>query len=127
LCSPVVHLMPVALAHCYGGLVRPENALHAMMMGVIALGLVGVQWVVAGYSLTFHTGGGWLGGFGWVGLHGVGLTPDPTYAATIPHQAHAAFQGMFAIITPALISGAIVERMRFRSYAVFLVLWATLV
>ncbi|PYO34126.1 MAG: ammonia channel protein, partial [Gemmatimonadetes bacterium] len=127
LCSALVLLMTVGLALFYGGLVRPKNALNTMMMSVIALGLVGVQWVVAGYSLTFHTGGGWLGGFGWVGLHGVGLTPDPTYAATIPHQAHAAFQGMFAIITPALISGAIVERMRFRSYAVFLVLWATLV
>jgi len=127
LCSALVLLMTVGLALFYSGLVRPKNALNTMMMSVIALGLVGVQWVVAGYSLTFHTGGGWLGGFGWVGLHGVGLTPDPTYAATIPHQAHAAFQGMFAIITPALISGAIVERMRFRSYAVFLVLWATLV
>src|SRR6267378_4211547 len=101
LCSALVLLMTVGLAFFYGGLVRPKNALNTMMMSVIALGLVGV--------------------------HGVGLAPDPAYAASIPHQAHAAFQGMFAIITPALISGAIVERMRFRAYAVFLVLWATLV
>src|SRR5437773_5458827 len=127
LCSALVLLMTVGLAFFYGGLVRPKNALNTMMMSVIALGLVGVQWVVVGYSLAFHAGSGWLGGFGWVGFRGVGLAPDPAYGATIPHQAHAAFQGMFAIITPALISGAIVERMRFRAYAVFLVLWATLV
>src|SRR2546427_3011240 len=127
LCSALVLLMTVGLAFFYGGLVRPKNALNTMMMSVIALGLVGVQWVVVGYSLAFNAGSGWLGGFGWVGFRGVGLAPDPAYGATIPHQAHAAFQGMFAIITPALISGAIVERMRFRAYAVFLVLWATLV
>ena len=127
LCSALVLLMTVGLAFFYGGLVRPKNALNTMMMSVIALGLVGVQWMVAGYSLAFHAGSGWLGGLGWVGFRGVGLAPDPAYGATIPHQAHAAFQGMFAIITPALISGAIVERMRFRAYAVFLVLWATLV
>src|SRR3989441_12450250 len=125
--TALVLLMPVGLAFFYGGLVRPKNALNTMMMSVIALGLVSVQWVVVGYSLAFHSGSGWLGGLGWVGFRGVGLAPDPAYGATIPHQAHAAFQGMFAIITPALISGAIVERMRFRSYAVFLVLWATLV
>jgi Amt family ammonium transporter len=127
LSSALVLLMTVGLAFFYGGLVRPKNVLNTMMMSLIALGLIGVQWVLAGYSLAFHPGGPWLGGFGWLALRGVGLEPDPTYAATIPHQAHAMFQGMFAIITPALISGAIVERMRFRAYAVFLVLWATLV
>jgi ammonium transporter, Amt family len=127
LSSALVLLMTVGLAFFYGGLVRPKNALNTMMMSVIALGLVGVQWVLVGYSLAFHPGGSWFGGFGWLGLRGVGAEPDPTYAATIPLQAHAMFQGMFAIITPALIAGAIVERMRFRAYLVFLVLWTTLV
>ena len=127
LSSALVLLMTIGLAFFYGGLVRPKNVLNTMMMSLIALGLVGVQWVVVGYSLAFHPGGLWIGGFGWLGFQGVGLEPDPTYAATIPLQAHAMFQGMFAIITPALISGAIVERMRFRAYVVFLVLWATLI
>jgi len=127
LSSALVFLMTIGLAFFYGGLVRPKNVLNTMMMSLIALGLVGVQWVVVGYSLAFHPGGAWLGGFGWLGFRGVGLEPDPTYAATIPLQAHAMFQGMFAIITPALISGAIVERMRFRAYVVFLLLWATFI
>ena len=127
LSSALVLLMTVGLAFFYGGLVRPKNVLNTMMMSVIALGIVGVQWVLVGYSLAFHPGGPWVGGLGWLAFRGVGLDPNPTYAATIPHQAHAMFQGMFAIITPALISGAIVERMRFRAYVAFLVLWATLV
>src|SRR3989442_4603559 len=112
LCSGLVLLMTVGLAFFYGGLVRPKNALNPMMMSVIALGLVGVQWVVVGYSLAFHSGSGWLGGFGWGGFHGVGLAPDPPHRAPIPPQAHAAFHGMFSIITPALIFRAIVERLR---------------
>lgn len=125
--TALVMLMTVGLAFFYGGLVRPRNALNTMMMSIVALGLVGVQWVVVGYSLAFGPGGPWLGSLRWLGFRGVGITPDPTYAATIPHQAHAMFQGMFAIITPALISGAIVERMRFRAYVAFILLWATLV
>jgi Amt family ammonium transporter len=125
--TALVMLMTVGLAFFYGGLVRPRNALNTMMMSVVALGLVGVQWVVIGYSLAFGPGGAWLGSLQWLGFRGVGLAPDPTYSATIPHQAHAMFQGMFAIITPALISGAIVERMRFRGYVAFILLWATLV
>jgi ammonium transporter, Amt family len=125
--SALVLLMTVGLAFFYGGLVRPKNSLNTMMMSVVALGVVGVHWIVVGYSLAFAPGTAWLGGLGWVMFHGVGLAPDAAYAATIPHQAHALFQGMFAIITPALISGAIVERMRFRAYVVFLVLWSTLV
>jgi Amt family ammonium transporter len=125
--SALVLLMTVGLAFFYGGLVRPKNSLNTMMMSVVALGVVGVQWIVLGYSLAFAPGSSWIGSLGWTMFHGVGLTPDPAYAATIPHQAHALFQGMFAIITPALISGAIVERMRFRAYVVFLVLWSTLV
>src|SRR5437773_12461119 len=80
LCSALVLLMTVGLALFYGGLVRPKNALNTMMMSVIALGLVGVQWVVAGDSLTFHSGGGWLGGVRWGCPHGPGLPPPPTPA-----------------------------------------------
>ena len=80
-----------------------------------------------GYSLAFAPGDGLAGGLGWLGFQGVGLEPDPHVRTTIPLQAHAVFQGMFAIITPALISGAIVERMQFRAYVAFIVLWATLV
>jgi ammonium transporter, Amt family len=125
--SALVLLMTVGLALFYGGLVRSKNALNTMMMSVVALGVIGVQWVLFGYSLAFAPGSAWLGGLAWLGFSGVGLDPNPTYATTIPHQAHAVFQSMFAIITPALISGAIVERMRFRAYVAFLALWATLV
>src|SRR2546421_527954 len=98
-----------------------------MMMSMVALGLISVQWVLLGYSIGFGHGTPWWGGLAWAGFKGVGLDPDPAYAATIPLQAHAMFQAMFAIITPALISGAIVERMHFRAYVVFILLWATLV
>src|SRR5437764_8751830 len=125
--TALVMVMTVGLAFFYGGLVRPKNALNTMMMSVVALGLISVQWVLVGYSIAFGHGTAWWGGLSWLGFQGVGLDPDPAYGATIPLQAHAMFQLMFAIITPALISGAIVERMRFRAYVVFLVLWATFV
>jgi len=125
--SALVLLMTIGLACFYGGLVRSKNSLNTMMMSIVALGAIGVQWVLIGYSLAFAPGSPWIGGLAWLGFRGVGLDPNPTYAATIPHQAHAVYQGMFAIITPALISGAIVERMRFRAYLVFLLLWSTLV
>src|SRR5205809_749553 len=120
-------VMTVGLAFFYGGLVRPKNALNTMMMSVVALGAISVQWVLVGYSIAFAHGSPWWGGLSWLGVKGVGPDPDPAYSATIPLQAHAMFQAMFAIITPALISGAIAERMRFRAYVVFLVLWATFV
>jgi Amt family ammonium transporter len=125
--TALVMVMTVGLAFFYGGLVRPKNALNTMMMSVVALGLISVQWVLVGYSIAFGHGSPLWGGLGWLGFRGVGLDPDPAYAATIPLQAHAMFQLMFAIITPALISGAIVERMRFRGYVLFLLLWATLI
>src|SRR5216110_726088 len=125
--TALVMVMTVGLAFFYGGLVRPKNALNTMMMSVVALGLISVQWVLVGYSIAFGHGTPWWGGLAWAGFKGVGLDPDPAYAATIPLQAHAMFQAMFAIITPALISGAIVERMNFRAYVVFILLWATLV
>src|SRR2546430_15546355 len=107
--TALVMVMTVALVFVYGGLVRPKNALNTMMMSMVALGLISVQWVVVGYSIVFGHGNPWWGGLGGAGFKGVGLDPDPAYAATIPLQAHAMFQAMFAIITPALISGAIVE------------------
>ena len=125
--TALVMVMTVGLAFFYGGLVRPKNALNMMMMSVVALGLISVQWVLVGYSIAFGHGTPWWGGLSWLGFNGVGLDPDPAYAATIPLQAHAMFQLMFAIITPALISGAIAERMRFRAYVVFILLWSTLV
>jgi ammonium transporter, Amt family len=124
--SALVLLMLPGLALFYGGLVRSRSMLNTMMMCVAALGVVGVQWVVVGYSLAFAPGSGWLGGLGWVGLSGVGVEPGP-YAETIPHFAFVAFQGMFAMITVALIAGALVERMRFRAFLLFGVLWATVV
>ena len=125
--SALVLLMTVGLACFYSGLVRSKNSLNTMMMSIVAMGAIGVQWVLIGYSLAFAPGSGWLGGLAWVALRGVGAEPNPAYAATIPQQAHAVYQAMFAVITPALISGAIVERMRFRAYLAFLILWSTLV
>jgi Amt family ammonium transporter len=125
--SALVLLMTVGLACFYSGLVRAKNTLNTMMMSIAAMGGVGVLWVLAGYSLAFAPGSRWLGGLSWLAFNNVGLNPDPTYAATIPHQAHAVYQGMFAIITPALISGAIVERMRFRAYLAFMLLWSLLI
>lgn len=125
--SALVMVMTVGLAFFYGGLVRSKNALNTMMMSIVALGVISLVWVVYGYSLAFAPGTGWLGGTAWFGFQGVSMDPDPTYSTTIPLQAHAVFQLMFAIITPALISGAIVERLKFRGYVAFIVLWATIV
>ena len=125
--SALVLLMTVGLACFYSGLVRSKNSLNTMMMSIVAMGAISVQWVLVGYSLSFAPGSAWLGGLDWVLFHDVGGDPNPAYAETIPQQAHAIYQAMFAIITPALISGAIVERMRFRAYLAFLVLWSTFV
>src|SRR5688500_11804878 len=121
--TALVLLMTPALAFFYGGLVRSKNALNTMMMSFISLGFVGVLWAIAGYSLAFGTGNAIIGDLSKVFLSGV--TPDPQ--GTIPHVLFMAFQGTFAIITAALISGAIVERMRFSAYVVFISLWALLV
>jgi Amt family ammonium transporter len=130
LCSALVLFMTPGLAFFYGGLVRSKNVVNTMMMSFAALGVVAVQWVLFGYSLAFSPGDGFTGSvvgtLRWIGLNGVDLVPYPDYAATIPHQLFMVYQLMFAVITPALISGAIVERMRFRSYAIFIFLWSTL-
>jgi ammonium transporter, Amt family len=121
--TALVLLMTPALAFFYGGLVRSKNALNTMMMSFISLGFVGVIWAVVGYSLSFGPGNNWIGDTSRLFLRGVGLNEQ----GTIPHLLFMCFQGTFAIITAALISGAIVERMRFSAYVVFISLWAVLV
>ena len=125
--TALVMLMVPGLALFYGGLVRGKNALNTMMMVLAPLGIVTVQWVVLGYSLAFAPGNGVLGGRRWWGFAGVAGAANPMYAATVPHVAFALFQAMFAVITVALISGAVVERMRFPAYLLFAVAWTTLV
>ena len=116
------------LALFYGGMVRQKNALGTLMQSFIVLALISIQWVLWGYSLAFGPDkGGIIGGLEWVGLRGVGPAPNPDYAATIPHQAFMLFQMMFAVITPALITGAFAERKKFSTFIVFILAWATLV
>ncbi len=126
--TALVMLMTPGLALFYGGMVRQKNVLGTIMQSFVVLGIVTVQWVLIGYSLAFGPDiKGLIGSFQWAGLNGVGLTPNPDYAATVPHQAFMMFQMMFAIITPALISGAFAERFKFSTYIVFVFLWSTFV
>lgn len=126
--TALVMLMTPGLGLFYGGLVREKNVLSTIMHSFFILALISVQWVLWGYTLAFGPSqGGIIGGLDWLGLNGVGLEPNADYAATIPHQLFMAFQMMFAIITPALISGAFAERKRFKAFVVFTLLWATLV
>lgn len=126
--SALVLLMTPGLALFYGGMVRTKNVLGTIMQSFIMICLISVQWVLWGYTLSFGPDlGGLIGSLAWLGLNGVGLDPNPDYAATIPHQAFMIFQAMFAIITPALITGAIAERMKFSTFLVFSLLWATFV
>jgi len=109
-------------------MVRQKNVLGTLMQSFIALGIVTVQWVLIGYSLAFGPDiGHIIGGLQWAGLRGVGLEPNPDYAATVPHQAFMIFQMMFAVITPALITGAFAERFKFSTYLVFVLAWTTFV
>ena len=121
--TALVLLMTPALAFFYGGLVRSKNALNTMMMSFIALGFVGVAWAIVGYSLAFAPGNAIVGDLSRAFLRGVGLEPN----GTIPHLLFMCYQGTFCIITAALISGAIVERMRFSAYVTFITLWALVV
>lgn len=150
MCSALVLLMTPGLAFFYGGFVRDRNILNTLMMSFLLMGIVGVTWVLWGYSLSFAPGLPFIGGLQWLGLNGVSHTDttgylptlayetalkaaDPdystieSYSATIPHQAFMIYQAMFAIITPALISGAIVERVSFRAYALFVLIWSTFI
>jgi Amt family ammonium transporter len=115
------------LALFYGGLVRKKNVLGTMMQSFSMMGLVTIIWAVVGYSLAFGHGNWFIGSFEHVFLRGVGLTPNPDYAATIPEQTYMIYQLMFAIITPALITGAFAERMKFSATAIFLSLWTLVV
>jgi Amt family ammonium transporter len=122
--TALVMLMTPGLALFYGGMVQGKNVLSTFMHSFFAMALVSVQWALVGYSLAFgRTHGGYIGGWDFVGLQGVGIEPH----GTVPHLLFMMFQGMFAVITPALISGAYAERMKFSAYCVFTVLWATLV
>ncbi len=125
--SALVLLMTPGLAFFYGGMVRRKNVLSVLMQCFIIMCVLSIQWVLIGYSLSFHPGNGFWGGLKWMGLNGVGLEPYADYAGTIPHQAFMAFQMMFAIITPALIIGAFAERMKFSAFLIFTLLWATFV
>lgn len=126
--TALVMFMTPGLALFYGGMVRSKNVLGTLMHSFIMLGVATIVWVLYGYSLAFgpdkmHL----IGDLSWIGLKGVGMAPNPDYAATIPHILFMAFQLMFAIITPALITGAFAERIKFSSFLVFMVAWMTLV
>ncbi|MDZ7991644.1 MAG: ammonium transporter [Nostoc sp. EspVER01] len=136
--AALVLLMTPGLAFFYGGFVRSRNVLNTLMMSFVLMAIVGVTWILWGYSLSFAPGLPFIGGLQWLGLNGVGLEitdylkgsnpPEVvSYAGTIPHQAFMIYQAMFAIITPALISGAIAERMSFRAYSLFVLLWSTFI
>jgi Amt family ammonium transporter len=126
--TALVILMTPALGFFYAGLVRHKNVLGTIMHSFFILCLISVQWVLWGYTLAFGPDiGGIIGGLDWIGLNGVGQEPNADYAATVPHLAFMAFQMAFAVITPALITGAFAERKRFKAFAVFSLLWATLV
>jgi len=112
----------------YGGLVRRKNVLGTIMHSFIIVAVISIQWVLWGYSLAFGPDiGGWIGNSDWFGLNGVGSEPNADYAATIPHAAFMIYQMMFAVITPALITGAFAERVKFSAFLVFIVLWATFI
>ncbi|TWH46801.1 ammonium transporter [Sporomusa sp. KB1] len=126
--AALVMLMTPGLALFYGGMVRTKNVLSIIMQSFICLGVISIQWVLWGYSLAFgpdinHL----LGSLDWIGLSGVGTDPNPDYAATIPQLAFMMFQGVFAIITPAIISGSVAGRVKFPAFVAFVLLWATLV
>jgi Amt family ammonium transporter len=126
--AALVMFMTPGLALFYGGMTRSKNVLGTIMQSFICLGIITLVWILWGYSLSFGKDiGGLIGGLNFIGLKGVGMEPSPDYASTIPHLAFMIFQGMFAIITPALITGAFAERMKFSAFLIFTILWSTLV
>ena len=127
ICAALVMLMTPGLAFFYGGLVRRKNVLSVLMQCFTVLCVVSLQWILIGYSLSFHPGTGFWGGFGWAGLNGGGQEAFGDYSAGIPHLAFMIFQMMFAVITPALIIGAFAERMKFSAFLIFTILWSTFV
>jgi Amt family ammonium transporter len=130
LSAGLVMLMTPGLAFFYGGLVRSKNVVHTMNLSLVCMAIVGVLWSTVGYSLAFSPGGGldkFIGGLSWLGLAGVGDAPEASLSATIPHSSFMLFQAMFAVITPALISGALVERVRVKAFILFVALWSLVV
>lgn len=126
--TALVLLMTPGLALFYGGMVRRKNVLSTTAKSYAAMAIISIQWLLIGYTLCFGKDiGGFIGNLKWLGLNGVGFAPNADYAATIPQQAFVLFQLMFAIITPALISGAVVERINFVAFSIFVLLWSTLV
>lgn len=126
--SALVMLMTPGVALFYGGMVRRKNVISTLMMSFVALGLIGLLWVLYGYSLSFGPDiGGFIGGLDFIGLRQVGQEPSSVYATTVPHLAFMVFQAMFAVITVALITGAVVERVKFSALLVFSTLWLTFV
>jgi len=125
--SALVLLMTPGLAFFYGGMVGRKNVLGVLMQSFTILCVISIQWVLFGYSLSFAPGNSFWGGLDWLGLKGVGFEPYKDYASTIPHQLFMVFQMMFAIITPALMIGSFIGRMKFSAFLIFMVLWATFV
>jgi Amt family ammonium transporter len=126
--SAMVMLMTPGLALFYGGMVRRKNTLSTIMMSFMTLGLIGILWVLYGYSLSFGKDvGGMIGGLNFIGLNNVGQIPSDIYATTVPHLTFMTFQGMFAVISVALITGAVVERMKFSAILIFSTIWFTIV
>jgi len=126
--TALVMLMTPGLAMFYGGMVRSKNVLTTIMHSFIAIAIVSVQWILFGYSLAFGPDiQGFIGSLDWAGLNSVGVTPNADYAPTVPHLAFMIYQAMFAVITPALISGAFAERMKFSAYLIFTLVWTTVV
>jgi Amt family ammonium transporter len=126
--AAMVLLMTHGLALFYGGMVRKKNVLGTIMHSFIAIAIVSVQWIIIGYSLAFGPDiKGVIGGLDWAFLNNVGLSPNPDYAKTVPHLAFMIYQAMFAVITPALISGALAERIKFSSFVLFIILWSTFI
>ncbi|MEW6600536.1 MAG: ammonium transporter [Nitrospirota bacterium] len=125
--AALVMLMTPGLALFYGGMVRRKNVLGTIMHSFMAIPIITLQWILIGYTLSFGPDiSGFIGNLEWFGLNGVGLEPSH-YAPTVPHLAFMIYQGMFAVITPALISGAFAERMKFSSYVIFILLWTTFI
>ena len=126
--AALVMVMTPALGFFYGGMVRKKNALSTINWSFITIALISLQWVLWGYSLAFGPDKGhFIGNLSWFGLNGVGQEPNPDYASTIPHLAFMIYQAMFAIITPAIVTGAFAERMKFSTFVIFSVIWATIV
>jgi Amt family ammonium transporter len=128
--AALVMFMTPGLAFFYGGLVRSKNVVHTMNLSIVCMAIVGLLWPVIGYSIAFSPGGSldkFVGGLSWFAMKGVGDAPEASLGATIPHSTFMLFQAMFAVITPALISGALVERIRAKAFVLFVVLWSLLV